>query len=233
MNGIRGEEPNNNDWVIETDDNVSRSSDEGDIHLDGNLYVEGNLDLSDITLTLDCTSDGEFQIYVDQQGSLRIDNCMITTSSSQNRFKFRVYGSMTISSSTISNLWGDADNHIGGIQIYNSNVNIQDCTFSDLEVGVYINRAYPTIENNNFEDCGCAIISDSASSSLPPDFYLDPSKIAFSDDTPIIGDEIQISSDIENIGDCQALATVRFYDGNPVYGYTNPGFNGFWALCRV
>lgn len=208
---------NTNDWIIERSDEIFRESDDGDITLSSNLFVKGILHLSNIELVFDCTSDGQFRLCVDQGGSLFIDNCTIGTTSENSRFKFMIYGHMYILNTIVSGTWADVDERIGGIQVFSDNVFIEKCTFTDMAVAIYVYHSAPSISGNTITNCDYGIIIDSDSVLSPTDFELDSDTMAFSDNNPVNGETIEISVDVTNNGGTPALATVRFYDGNPIY----------------
>ena len=74
--GVRGP-PANGDWVIQGTESYGSQ----DIHLRGNLVVSGSgfLELSDVNLYLDCTSDGQYGVFVQDGGTLSLKKDTIVT----------------------------------------------------------------------------------------------------------------------------------------------------------
>jgi parallel beta-helix repeat protein len=209
--------PNTNDWVIESGDDVTRTSET--ITLNSNLFVNGILRLTSVNLYFSCKQDGLNGLYIQEGGALYADQCTISFApDTSNRFKFEVHGQLQLTGSTIFGAWADLTNRVGGIQVYSDEVSIRSCTIRDMDIGIYVNRATPTISENTISNCEYGIISDSEAVQSPPDFVLTDSGITFSEDEPVAGTQVWISADVSNIGSRAAIATVRFYDGDPSLG---------------
>jgi hypothetical protein len=132
------------------------------INVYGNVLISsgGTLTLTNIDLTIMCSSDGQYKISVSQGGKLVFNGGSIKSGDPANHYKFEIRGSATLEGLTIRDTWGsgsafdastgndpDLSGLVGGVQIYSSSVYIGNCT---LEKGaltmVYVsNSATPTI----------------------------------------------------------------------------------------
>ena len=140
----------------------STSFSNDDINVYGNVHVysPATLTLTNIDLSLMCTSDGGYSFTVDAGGKLTFRGGSIKAGDPANHYKFVIRGSATLEGLTIRDTWGsgsafdastgndpDLSGLVGGVQIYSSSVYIGNCT---LEKGtltmVYVsNSATPTI----------------------------------------------------------------------------------------
>jgi parallel beta-helix repeat protein len=160
----------NGDWIIETGDNVYRGNQT--IVLKGNLTVlGGTLTLQNVTLLMNSTEDGEFEINVTANGRFLVYNSNITAFDSTTpvvlfpgepdgyttyglRYKFKVYGNMTIENSDVSYMWGLRPSRltgvfIGGIEIHSDNVIINKShVFNGEGYGISCYQASPIITNS-------------------------------------------------------------------------------------
>jgi hypothetical protein len=71
----------------------SETAENGTITLDGNLIVSatGSLTLTNVTLAMDCSNDGEFGITVEPGGALSVAGSVITSATGKG-FDFAVHG---------------------------------------------------------------------------------------------------------------------------------------------
>jgi parallel beta-helix repeat protein len=160
----------NGDWIIETGDNVYRGNQT--IVLKGNLTVlGGTITFQNVTLLMNSTEDGEFEINVTANGRFLVYNSNITAFDSTIpvvlfpgepdgyttyglRYKFKVYGNMTIENSDVSYMWGLRPSRltpvfIGGIEIHSDNVTINKShVFNSEGYGISCYQASPIITNS-------------------------------------------------------------------------------------
>ncbi|UCG70772.1 MAG: right-handed parallel beta-helix repeat-containing protein [Thermoplasmata archaeon] len=139
--------PENGDWIITNETNISNKT----IILNGNLSLldGGTLKMNNVTLIFNSTFDGEFQINVSNGGRLNIIDSILSTHNISNGYKFKVFGDMIIKGSEICYMWGDIHSGVGGIELYSSNVTIENSTISNGSVvGIYIYSSSPSILNN-------------------------------------------------------------------------------------
>ena len=124
-----------------------------DLNVYGNVLVKsgGTLDLRNVNLALMCASEGQYTLKVEAGGEYLHNGGTIGTGSSY-RFKFEVFGQMTLEGVTVSNTWGtggafdptsgadpDLADLRGGIQIYSSAVHVGNCTLENgLLTMVYV-----------------------------------------------------------------------------------------------
>jgi len=151
------------------------------IILDGNLTVAngGSLTLNNSTLIVYCNEYGEHEINVATGGVLHISNSTITTYrillpdissySMAYRYKFKVYGNMSMSRCTIMGMWGHKEYlgggwylnyQDGGIQIFSDNVSISESYIGhSLTSVIYYDGCSPTIINNTIRSSEYGICS--------------------------------------------------------------------------
>jgi subtilase family serine protease len=167
------------DWTIGLGLAEARSNET--IVLKGNLTIQGggSLSLDNVTLVMNCTVDGEFWIFVEAGGELRVKMSTITAFDKttpvvheQNpietytvyglRYHFVIRGKASIVGSTIEYLWGDdlwlRYWYPGGLEIYSDDVIIDLSRISDAEsFAFWIMGASPTIARstiNRYMACG-------------------------------------------------------------------------------
>ncbi|MCK4445189.1 MAG: right-handed parallel beta-helix repeat-containing protein, partial [Thermoplasmata archaeon] len=141
-------------------DDVSRWENETVI-LNGNLTINstGELTLYNVTLIMNSTYDGEFGIYVKEGGRFLVYSSNITAYDTTTpimmqrpgrgwislglKYKFAVYGNLSIQDSDIGYLWGVADlpsppSQRGGIRIYSNDAIIRNSFIHNGAVhGIY------------------------------------------------------------------------------------------------
>jgi parallel beta-helix repeat protein len=138
------------DWVISS----AVTLDRGERDLRANLVIEsgGELRLTNSTLVMNCSREGEFEILVKAGGRLVGENANITFGPSRSPYWFRVNGSMELRNCEISGTRGMFD--LGGVHITSSQVGITGCRFFGHQwYALVINGSSPsvtgcTIENN-------------------------------------------------------------------------------------
>ena len=145
---------NPGDWIV-TGEEVREYE---TIVLTGNLIVEesGNLTLIDCALFLNCSSDGEYGIYVNGTFNI-LSGSKITAYNSLYRYRFVVYGALRVEDSSISYCYD-------GLQLRNThNVLFQNATIhSNLGDGIYCyNSSYIalincTLRNNYYWGIDCS-----------------------------------------------------------------------------
>ncbi|MCK5415709.1 MAG: right-handed parallel beta-helix repeat-containing protein, partial [Thermoplasmata archaeon] len=149
--------PGSGEWIVQDETDL-----EGiDIELDGWLHVRpwASLTLSNLTLTMNGTFDGELGINVSQNGSLYLSNVYIRSSDTDIHYWFICRGPVVIESCDIRDVaandeyYGYYDRIVGGVQIFDSASILRDTVFHDCQrIAVYVSWAAPTIEGCKFED---------------------------------------------------------------------------------
>ena len=133
------------DWVVSglfTLENAVRE-------LKGNLIIEsgGELRITNSTLVLNCTKDGEFEIIVEEGGRLTADRANLTPGPTRNRYWFRVNGSLEMTGCEVSGTRGQFDT--GGIYLSpSSTAAITRCHLFDNQwYAVIVNGSSPAISD--------------------------------------------------------------------------------------
>jgi len=130
--------PPNGDWIV-TDIEVCEGQ---TIVLNGNLIVEngGNLTLKGVTLKMNCTYDGQYNITVETGGAFYIvEGSIITSVNPSMEYCFRVLDGSTFRVSDselhecgISSVWG-----VAGLFIQSSDVIIEKSLISENLLGIF------------------------------------------------------------------------------------------------
>jgi parallel beta-helix repeat protein len=133
------------DWVITAPTALEDTIKE----LDGDLIIEsgGELRLTNSTLIINCSKEGEFQILVKEGGRLLADRAIITYGKARWRYWFRVNGTLDLKDSSISGTRGQFDT--GGIYLAPSSAaTIARChLFENQWYAVLVNGSSPTISD--------------------------------------------------------------------------------------
>lgn len=125
--------------------------------IDGNITVSSgeSLRIVDSILTMDLERNKDFGIWVEESGTLTLENTTIENHPRIYRYTFEIMGSATIVGCHLIGLWGDPanENFDGGLEIYSSDVLIQDTLIEDATTnGLLIMNSAPRIINNTIED---------------------------------------------------------------------------------
>ncbi len=172
------EPPENGNWIISDSTTKSNSI----IVLNGNLTIlnGGILTLNNVTLIIDSTIDGQYEINVTKDGEFYLHNSTITTNDTTTTvmhhfdgytdhttygltYKFKTFGKAIIDNCNISYTWGYWPSSFeykknSGIQIYSDDVTISNCSiWKSQMLGIYCDSSSPTIENNEFHDLDTGI----------------------------------------------------------------------------
>jgi parallel beta-helix repeat protein len=132
------------DWVVATAVTLDRTFKD----LKANLVVEsgGELRLTNSTLVMNCSTEGEFRILVKAGGKLVAENSNITSGPSRSPYWFTVNGSMDLRNSEVSGTRGMFD--LGGIFITSSQVSLTGCRLSGHQwYALRINGSSPAVTN--------------------------------------------------------------------------------------
>ncbi len=132
---------------------------------DENLTIEGpiivqsgeTLSIFNSSLIMNLTTPRSNGIRVESGGTLFLVNTSITSSDLGMGYYFEILGSTNISHCFIEGLWGDKDheNLDGGLEIYSSNVKIDNTTIHlGLTNGILVVKASPLIIDNTISECG-------------------------------------------------------------------------------
>lgn len=133
------------------------SYDSVNLSIEGSILVDSGetLHLRNSTLLMNLSSDGQFGIWVAEGGTLVLENSRIESLDPELSYTFEIMGSSTISGCYISGVWGDPDheNFDGGLEIYSSDVTIENTTIRDARTnGLLITNSDPTIANSTIEN---------------------------------------------------------------------------------
>ncbi len=113
--------PPEGDWIISDVTTIQGQT----IILNGNLIVQpgGSLTLNNVTLTLNCTFDGQYGIVINQDGSMFINNSILTSEDELHAYNFVVNGSsFEMKNSELHNCgWGPASENLGEDDILSGN----------------------------------------------------------------------------------------------------------------
>jgi parallel beta-helix repeat protein len=135
---------------------------DSNIILNNDLVLEEgqSLTITNAILNFNCKEDNQYKIWVGKGATLIMRECTIKPVDSSYRFGFEIYGTVEISNSTISNVWGDPYrlNWDGGIEIYSDDVRIVNSTIQNGKTnGLLIHKCSPEITGctiSGFEDEG-------------------------------------------------------------------------------
>jgi len=157
------------DWIIESGDSVSWE--DATIILTGNLIVQsgGVLDLTNVEVRVNCSTDGEFGIFVESGGSLRFQNGVITSMNQNRHYKLEFDGSVLLESVSVSEVYGNPmDPWDYGIMLRSDDISILNSTFYNCRGDVLqVVSSSPLIRGNTFyQNSGAAILCDGVSSPL-------------------------------------------------------------------
>ncbi len=151
--------PLSGDWVITNSTKVA----DAEITLTGgDLVVKSELELSNVTLLFDMSTDGQHGIYIEAGGKLTVSGgSSISASRSAYRFSFSVEGDVFITDTEISDIYGGVQLQGGdlellrttlsgssshGVEADGGTLRIQDCTFSNNKgVGIRASGGTPLI----------------------------------------------------------------------------------------
>lgn len=167
-------------WYVEDGDEAQYQNEV--IMLNGDLIIQdgGSLEFDSVTMYSNARGeeDQAIRILVEEGGSFTVRDSTITATIQVDehkgnqpvRYKFQVYGSMNLTTSTVSFMWGEVDGFAvpslplpgsvsltpqGGLEIYSDDVFISDCIITEGQAsGICINDGSPTIVNTEFLDNG-------------------------------------------------------------------------------
>jgi parallel beta-helix repeat protein len=162
----------NGDWLINDSQNRTNET----IVLTGNLLVMfgGNLTFRNVTLLMNCTSDGQYQIEVQNGGTLSIldfDNDNITSMDTSNiiaynsnfeyKFRVRTGANFTMRNSELHECgYGPflaVDNY--GLYIESDNSLVDNCVISNCYYGIILYKSESIVSNNTITWCDIGIMA--------------------------------------------------------------------------
>lgn len=138
-------------WTINSSNNCSNTSET--IVLNGNLFVQGNLTLNNVTLQINSTTPGEFKINV--TGKLIImGGSNITTNNTSNNYNFYYHRGSTgaINDSVVERLYNASGSN--GLYIASSDVPMYNVTILNSSGnGLFVNSSTHTINRSSISVC--------------------------------------------------------------------------------
>ena len=154
------------DWIIEDGDEIIYRNQT--VNLTGNLSIRGSLTLSNVTLRFNCTSDGQYGIYVENGGSLVLkdndnkwnttqDGCNITAINKDKAFLFQVKEgtNFTMKHSGLSYCGYSSSSEKRGLYIQTNKAKIIGNYMYKCYYGIYLYKSENTwIERNYFNSSG-------------------------------------------------------------------------------
>jgi len=138
------------DWVISSAVTLDKTVKD----LKANLIIEsgGELRITNSTLVMNCSREGELELLVKSGGRLVAEKANITFGPSRSPYWFRVNGSMELRDSEISGTRGMFD--LGGVYISSSQVSITGCHFFDHQwYALLINGSSPAVTGCRIDGC--------------------------------------------------------------------------------
>jgi len=142
------------DWVVSSVSELKGTVKD----LRANLIIEsgGELRMTNATLVLNCSRDGEFEILVKAGGKLTGTGANITYGPLKARYWFRVSGTLELADSEVSGTRGMFD--MGGIYITSSTVSLTRCHLYDHQwYALMINGSSPSISGCTIDRCRSGI----------------------------------------------------------------------------
>jgi hypothetical protein len=111
------------------------------IEMKGSIYVYSQLTMNLVNLTMNCTYNLQYEIYVAGTGSLQFTNGNITAYNSSIHYRFRVYNTTTIRNTDISESYY-------GLQVYTKQLTLTDNRIFDMYgYGVSMSLSYTLTGN--------------------------------------------------------------------------------------
>ncbi|MEW5759682.1 MAG: right-handed parallel beta-helix repeat-containing protein, partial [Candidatus Thermoplasmatota archaeon] len=174
------------DWFIDGKAEVANNS----ISMGGNITIsrEGSLKLASLAYELKSPFSGAYNFLV--EGKLRIYTSLITSAPLENKFKFvvRTSGTLTVHRSEIRGCgYTSGDYSDVGIYIQSKNVKIEESTISNGLVGIVADKAFLSIIDSKIsetEKYDIIVIGSSSIYLLNTSFNIN--KIYFADDQGLI-----------------------------------------------
>lgn len=141
------------DWTINNPTSVGDET----VTVSGNLTINSQLTMYAAKILMNSTTDGIYTVNVASGGSLRIWGLStLSAADGTYHYKFTVYGTLDVNVSTVSEMWGDPNSWVGGIQVYSSSTTIRNSSHIMLGEtgGVYVKNQAITITGSNIHDNG-------------------------------------------------------------------------------
>ncbi len=127
--------------------------------IDGNIHVPSGetLRIANSTITMGCTFNKEFSIYIEEGGRLEVVDSVITADYTAYGYGFEVHGSALFERADISRVCAPdgIENGDGGLELYSDNIALVDTAVHDNEKnGVMVVGCAPLFEGCTFRDNG-------------------------------------------------------------------------------
>ena len=134
--------PSSGHWYIYQSTSVWSEA----IEMRGSIYVYAPLTLNLVNLTMNCSSNLQYEIYVGSTGSLSFNNGNITALDKTYHYGFRAYNTTAIRNSEISESYY-------GFQIFTKQFTLTDTKVFDMQsYGISMSLAYTLVGNVLIED---------------------------------------------------------------------------------
>jgi len=204
-------------WTITS----SESYQDREIIVANDIFVLGQLTLSNVILRMKMHDGIPSTLYVEKGGILNVKGGSIEGYDSQQSLKIVIDGGATFDGVTITGLYGNSEEPQSGIIVRSDDVTITNCDIGPMGVvggsGIYLYRSHAIIENTKIHGFHWGIYEDGASILTEPNFSIISTDITYSSNDPVVkaGSIVTIEASVDNAGGRDAIALVSFYDGNP------------------
>jgi hypothetical protein len=142
------------DWYISANQVIEIKNQT--IILNGDLIINatGRLSLFNVTLIFNNTQIEDFDLIVNENATLYLDQSKLTASNSElgTRVLFKPHSIVTIRNSNLSNLGLNTSQHYG-INIFSDNVLLDNCVVTNNTYGLFLNNSSPTLTRLTISDC--------------------------------------------------------------------------------
>ena len=209
--------PDIGDWIIADETTIKNET----IILNGNSILKMN-----------CTSDGEYKIQVNNSGKMNILWSTVQNGSSDHNFDWYFLGGSCgiISNSTISHV-GYSGSGSQGIKIESSNVTIYQNSFINSYNGLWINNSSPEVISNTFKSNDNDGILWEGGDLFWQDSFVDMNGVSSSSNVVQEGDYIRLCLD-ENSPLDSTIGLYHLNEGEGTVAVDSSGNNNDGTLCN-
>jgi parallel beta-helix repeat protein len=140
------------------------------LNITGDITIYGNLTVNGSVISINCSSEPQFGIWVNSRGRFDVDNTTITATDPTNHYFFNVSGHMAMrwcEVEYIYSTWGAVYIYDGGIWCMSDDILIFESDIHDSnEVGICIHDCDPQIIGNDIHNNGDEAIYGYGSAAL-------------------------------------------------------------------